>query len=132
MCVSQDWLRYQNSCFKLFSEYKTWISAQNSCERINSSLVSIHSAEENAEVHKLVVKNKGPVWIGLTNLYSIGLSYEWVDGSDLSFTNWSYGEPSYSHKGVFENCTEMGLSGRWNDLNQNLSLTYVCGKKIIP
>ena len=132
MCVSQDWHLYQNLCFKLFSELKTWISAQYSCERINSSLVSIHSAEENAEVHKLVVKNNAPVWIGLTNLYSIGLSYEWVDGSNLSFTNWGSRQPSYSHNGVFENCTEMGLKGLWNDLNQNSSLTYVCSKKISP
>ena len=132
ICVSQDWRRYQNSCFKLFHEYKTWISANKSCEKINSTLVSIHSSEENDAVHKLIVKNDAPAWIGLTNLNSIGLSYEWVDGSNLSFTNWGYGEPSYSHQGTFENCTEMGVSGSWNDVNQNHSLMYVCGKKISP
>ena len=39
----------------------TWTSAQKSCERINSNLASIHSAKENAVVHKLVSKS-GKAW----------------------------------------------------------------------
>ena len=107
----------------------TWTSAQKSCERINSNLASIHSAEENEVVHNLVKNSSKTAWIGLTNLNSIGLSYEWVDGSNLSFTNWRLEEPSYTSH---ENCTEILLSGEWNDLNQNQNLPYVCSYTFSP
>ena len=106
-----------------------WTSAQKSCERINSTLASIHSAEENAVVHTLVSNR---AWIGLTNLNSIGLSFEWVDGSNLSFTNWRLNEPSYMDHDTSENCTEMDVRGDWNDLNQNQNLPYVCSYSISP
>ncbi|XP_029202444.2 neurocan core protein-like [Acropora muricata] len=132
ICVLHDWISYQNSCFKLFSESMTWTSAQKSCERINSNLASIHSAEENAVVHNLTKKSGKTAWIGLTNLNSIGLSYEWVDGSNLSFTNWRLKEPSYMYQDTSENCTEILLNGEWNDLNQNRNLTYVCSYTFSP
>ena len=88
ICSTQDWLRYQNSCFKLVTEPKSWLAAQQSCVSINSTLASIHNSEENDIVHQFAVANKAGVWIGLSNLYTRDLSFEWVDGSEVSFTDW--------------------------------------------
>ena len=83
-------------------------------------------------MHNLTKKSGKTAWIGLTNLNSIGLSYEWVDGSNLSFTNWRLKEPSYMYQDTSENCTEILLNGEWNDLNQNRNLTYVCSYTFSP
>lgn len=132
ICSTQDWLRYQNSCFKLVTEPKSWLAAQQSCVSINSTLASIHNSEENDIVHQFAVANKAGVWIGLSNLYTSDLSFEWVDGSEVSFTDWQPGEPSYVYQiYTSENCTEMSDAG-WNDLDRNRSLSYVCGKDFHP
>ena len=76
-------------------------------------------------------QNKAGVWIGLSNLYTSDLSYEWVDGSEVSFTGWKPGEPSYAYGMNRENCTEMSDAG-WNDMPRDRSLSYVCGKDFHP
>lgn len=52
------------------------------------------------------------VWIGLTNLVNAKAVYEWVYGSDVSFTNWQPGEPNFM--GGSENCTELHFIGLHN------------------
>ena len=131
ICSTPDWLRYQNSCFKKFTEEVNWLDAQQSCLSISSNLTSIHSAEENVFVRNVVSPGSSSIWIGLNNLNSADGSYEWADGSNLAFKNWTDGEPNNNGPGgIIENCTEFNSAGAWNDLNCSYhSLSYVCGKK---
>ena len=132
ICFTPDWLRYGNACFKLFAERKTWIEAQDSCRSINSNLTSIHSADENDFVYETgSAFGLSSVWIGLNNLNSADERYEWIDGSNLTYTNWHDGEPN--HSGNIENCTEQSFqAGKWNDLSCDRyhNLSYVCGKRL--
>ena len=74
-----------------------------------------------------------PVWIGLYNLNSANGSYEWLDGSSPSFTNWDESEPNNAGRFSLENCTELRTNGKWNDLNcRRERLSYVCGKEFNP
>ena len=69
------------------------------------------------------------LWIGFYNLNKTDHSYEWVDGSNVSFTKWSDNEPS----GINENCAEFDALGKWNDLNcLPHNLNFVCGKNLNP
>jgi len=129
MCSSPDWLRYGNACFKLVNEKGSWIDAQDACHDINSNLTSIHSAGENDFVRQIAnTFGLHSVWIGLNNLNSADGNYKWVDGSDLSYTNWEDGEPS----GGIENCTAQWNSGlSWSDFNcDSHFVPYVCGKRL--
>ena len=131
MCPTPDWLRYGNACFKLVNQKEYWIGAQDACRNINGNLTSIHSAEENDFVRQMADALGLPaVWIGLNNLNSADGSYEWVDGSDLSYTNWADGEPS-QYSGVIKNCTALNNDRKWHNVNCYTSaFTYVCGKRL--
>ena len=125
ICPTPDWLQFNGSCFKAFTERVNWFKAQQNCLSLNSNLTSIHSAEENDFVRNKVASSSGKVLIGLNNLKKKGV-YEWVDGSDVSFTNWARNEPN-RFRGA-ENCTEVRVDGEWNDVNcSNYYRNYVCG-----
>ena len=72
---------------------KTWNDAQQVCESWNSSLTSIHSgAESDFILGQVRSTNTSEFWIGLTDRANEG-SFEWVDGSDMTYTNWAEGQP---------------------------------------
>ena len=128
MCFTPDWLRLQRSCFKEFTEKVNWYTAQQTCQSINSNLTSIHSAKENDFVsHRVAASSESIYWIGL-NDFKNNTVYEWVDGSDVSFTNWGPTEPN---SGGIDNCTESNY-GRWNDLACSTHRSFVCGKEWNP
>ena len=129
-CTTPDWLYYNNSCFKVFTEEVPWFDARKSCTTIGGNLISIHSIEENNFVRQEIsLISNSSAWIGLFNLNSTDHSYEWVDGSMVDFRNWGDGEPNNANSG--ENCTELVVAsnGIWNDESCHVNRTYVCGKK---
>ena len=128
-CTTPDWLYYNNSCFKVFTEEVPWFDARKSCTTIGSNLISIHSTEENnflrQEISPVSISS---AWIGLFNLNSADHSYEWVDGSMVDFRNRKDGEPNNAYSG--ENCTELyRVNGKWNDDSCYDNKTYICGKE---
>lgn len=132
ICPTADWLLFNYSCFKAFTEEINWFKAQQNCRVLNSNLTSIHSSEENDFVRYQVAAFAENVWIGLTNLENMKAVYEWVDESNVSFTNWVPGEPN--NLSGSENCTNLNItSGQWNDLNCGLhNRSYVCGRPWYP
>ena len=85
-------------------------------------------------MHQKVLSGSPKLWIGFYNLNSADHSYEWVDGSNVSFKKWDDNEPNnHGPLGINENCTELNAAGKWNDLNcLGNNLTFVCGKKLNP
>jgi len=58
----------------------------------------------------------GDTWIGLTDENVEG-TFEWEDGSSVSYTNWNSGEPNNSGN---EDYAEIKVSsGKWNDLQNS-------------
>ena len=55
--------------------------------------------------------NRG-AWIGLQ--YEGTKGFQWTDDSEISYENWSEGEPN-DYEGNAEDCGEMYGDGRWND-----------------
>lgn len=126
-CLTPDWLRVNNSCYKEFNEQVNWFSAQQACKNFKSNLTSIHSEAENKFIREKVASSN-KYWIGLNNLRDNSV-FEWNDGSTKSFTKWNTGEPN--NKGE-ENCTEVvdRGTGEWNDLNcSSQNRGYVCKKQ---
>jgi gliding motility-associated-like protein len=112
--------------------------AQAYAKTFGGNLVSIQSAAENVAIGVALGKQgfgNQVVWIGLTDKKVEG-TFEWYDGSPVTYTNWRVGEPNNS--GGNENCTQIFPDGFWNDLNcggLNLSVIEISlcpSTKIIP
>lgn len=97
-----------------------------------STLTSIHSAEENKFVRQLAALTSY-AWIGLFNLNSRDHSYEWVDGSMVDFRNWDDGEPN-NYLGPGENCTKLLVTGegKWSDGPCNFGGAFLVRKRWSP
>jgi len=53
-------------------------------------------------------------WIGLSDARTEG-TFEWLDGSPVTFTKWNVGEPN--DWGSNEDCAEINAAGGMNDNN---------------
>lgn len=87
-------------------------------------LICISSKEENnIVVHYLEELNHGDtrMWIGLERDQNDISKFKWIDGSELTYTNWEKGEPST----LSETRVEVYYEGTWNDCYGNLYRPYI-------
>nr|XP_035926888.1 secretory phospholipase A2 receptor isoform X2 [Halichoerus grypus] len=122
------WNPHSRNCYKLQKEKKTWKEALHSCQSDNSTLINIASL---ADVEFLVTllgdENASETWIGLSS-NKIPVSFEWSNGSSVTFTNWHTLEPQ-----IFPNRSQQCVSaeqseGHWKVKNCEETLFYICKK----
>ncbi|KAI4890375.1 hypothetical protein NFI96_021530, partial [Prochilodus magdalenae] len=111
-----------NSTYILINEEKTWSDAWSYCRHNYTDLASVKNLTENQKIFNLV-QHSGidNVWIGLFKD-----SWEWSDQSSSLFRYWASKQPD--NAGGTENCTAVSMAdqGRWNDVNGNKPLPFVC------
>jgi len=100
-----------------------WDVSRQACEDQAGDLAVITSSEE-AEFIKQSFDGAtmDNVWVGLNDLDVEG-TFEWIDGSPVSYTEWITGEPNDTS--MLEDCTELRPTG-WNDRNCTALLAYLC------
>ncbi|XP_036740081.2 secretory phospholipase A2 receptor isoform X2 [Manis pentadactyla] len=122
------WNPHNRNCYRLQKEERTWGEALHSCQSNNSTLTDIASL---AEVEFLVTllgdENASETWIGLSS-NKIPVSFEWSNGSSITFTNWHSLEPQ-----IFPNRSQLCVSaeqseGHWKVKNCEETLSFVCKK----
>lgn len=122
------WNPHNQNCYKLQKEGKTWNEALHSCQSDNSALIDIASL---AEVEFLVTllgdENASETWIGLSS-NKTPVSFEWSNGSSVTFTNWHTLEPQ-----IFPNRSQLCVSaekseGHWKVRHCEEALSYICEK----
>ena len=95
----------------------SWSASESFAQQLGGHLASIADAEENAfvQVNFGVLNGASQrLWIGFSDINVEG-SFEWSDGSAVTYTNWNGGEPN--NAGTGEDVAEMlGGSGAWNDM----------------
>ena len=118
--------------FVLHEELERWDIAKDICAKDGMHLASIENQEEQDEVTALIQTIPAPpgyhpnlaaVYIGYNDL-NVEDSFEWVDGSQSTYTNWDIGHPFN-----FENsdCVSMKkLNGAWEDQKCQTELAFVC------
>ncbi|XP_071838886.1 uncharacterized protein [Apostichopus japonicus] len=113
----QNWHSWGNKCFRFFPEPGDWEQARNVCVSNGGDMATIRNKDEQLYLTTLLDDISYGVWIGLEDSRSEG-QFTWVDGSDVTFTNWAHLEPN---GGPMENCVEIRHSmsqyipGSWND-----------------
>lgn len=120
------WLYFNNSCFKEFTTKLNWTDAKQACENMNSSLASIHSAEEDEFIASHVIaEDSDVVAIGFNDMANEG-SFKWSDGSDVSYTKWEMNQPD--DYGYGQDCGRIVVSWNklWNDYGCFELSTFIC------
>ncbi|XP_040202232.1 perlucin-like protein [Rana temporaria] len=120
------WLEFDGHCY-FFSDFQlNWMSAQMMCLNRGSYLVIITSEEEQKFLLDKYNK-KNNIWIGLTDERKEG-TFQWIDGTELSYTFWRKGEPN---GGTKENCVNLFIEREWNDYACNSNSYAICEKRLI-
>ncbi|XP_078368704.1 uncharacterized protein LOC144652532 isoform X2 [Oculina patagonica] len=113
-------------CYFLVAKKRvTWAEAQELCKEEESNLVSINSAEEHNFIRSISGGNS--VWIGLEKKQD----WQWTDGSNVEYVNWSRGEPNNGGNGNRpEKCAMYSaITGYWNDFPCDTKFNYICKMK---
>jgi hypothetical protein len=104
----------------------TWSSALARCRRLGYHLVTISDFQEDAWVFAEANKySNDRWWIGFNDRNLEG-TWEWVDGSAVSYQNWEPGEPNNQGN---EDCGQINRFYpvmTWNDEPCETSLPYAC------
>ncbi|XP_067173445.1 low affinity immunoglobulin epsilon Fc receptor-like [Apteryx mantelli] len=104
------WQLNAGSCYAVGNGTAGWGQAQSACREQGAALATIGTSQEQAFVTTLVPRHD--VWIGLHDRSTEG-TFEWADGSPLSYQNWARQQPDEA--GTGEDCVTMGVGGRWAD-----------------
>ncbi|XP_015751197.1 PREDICTED: tetranectin-like isoform X2 [Acropora digitifera] len=131
----QQWHAYKSGCLRLFDDHKNWVDANQHCATFNVNtsgdngrLISIFSQDENNQIVKLRSSQgflEGEYYIGLSDLQGTG-TYKWVDGTNVSFTNWNTGFPQDGKGVVMKMSIGNSDNGKWLTRNYNDALRFIC------
>jgi len=106
-------------------EKATFDDALNACRSKGGTLAQPRTQAEQDVIASLYPNTN--VWIGLDDMENEG-TFVWSDGTPFcdcgGYNNWNEGEPN--DLGGNEDCTHLLPNGRWNDLNCNKKIQYVC------
>ncbi|XP_078579734.1 lymphocyte antigen 75-like isoform X1 [Branchiostoma floridae x Branchiostoma japonicum] len=119
-CTIPGFVPWRNGCYQLVrNTQEGWPQAREGCRSMRSRLASVADIyEEN--FFKAAVKGKA--WIGLSDMDSPGV-YRWDDSWPVLYTRWGENEPS---RDVGEGCVAIEYDGRWDDIQCETKLPYVC------
>jgi hypothetical protein len=131
--------------YKFFPEQLSWHEARKRCEALGGHLVMIETPEENAFLGQLITDGGGlDSWIGATDEGSEG-QWHWVDGRNLTWTNWFKRQNQPNNKGGVEHFGVMSnqvlavdgaIGWEWSDQpDESLPLHrpgYICEWDALP
>ncbi|XP_041823011.1 lactose-binding lectin l-2-like [Melanotaenia boesemani] len=127
------WYNFNGRCYKYVASHMTWADAELHCVSEGANLVSIHSQEEHDFVNSLI-KSSDPTrkftWIGLTDVHKEG-GWIWSDGSKVSFTIWSPGQPDHTYG--LEHCVHTNWLNNfmWNEVMCSNAFAFVCASRTV-
>lgn len=106
------WIAFNTEkCIKYLPVNVHFSEAEQMCKSHNSSMISIHSREEQDFILALgrqhyTLSGVHWIWLGATRNASDSKEFQWRDGSGFNFTNWRDGCPDNRQN---ENCVLMTI-----------------------
>ncbi|KAM6905293.1 C-type mannose receptor 2 [Xenentodon cancila] len=125
---SPEWIAFQEAEYKFFDHRTTWDQARRICSWFDSSLASVHSAEEQAflanTLRKMDKVEGDNWWLGLHTYENDG-RFRWSDHSVLNYISWALGRPHPVSRD--RKCVHMSASkADWTDQKCHSDLPYIC------
>ncbi len=105
---------------------QTWAASEDLCQTVGYHLAGVNSAAENAWVDATADGySTDKWWFGFNDLDREG-TWQWIDGSTVSYSDWHSGEPNDSGGG--EDCGQFNryTDLTWNDEPCSYSLYSIC------
>ncbi|XP_055690586.1 C-type lectin-like [Lutzomyia longipalpis] len=119
----------QDETIYISREQLDWFDAKDDCNKNGLTFLSIKSAEDNAAIHEIIKDQKEEVMIGG---YRYGGEQTWrwdADKSNLTYTNWSNGEPKDSNEEGKVYCIFLKpTDGQWKSKWCAEIATFLCQK----
>ena len=117
----KNWFKLNNeSCYHIFNKRLNWEAAKSACEELGSTLVMVKSQAEQEAVSPRIISER--VWIGM-HRHNGTSPWFWVDGTQVTYTNWGLGEPNYLDK---ELCVMIRHKWKWHNQRCTFAYPYVC------
>jgi len=127
-----DWYSFKDmKCIKIIDKetLHNFDDSEKICSQMSSTLITIHSAEEQNWISEFLFKtNKivDNVWI---NMKIMNNKIEWKDSSDYNYKNWMNGMTSNkTDYNCVELSTEIAHLGQWVDVQCARKNVVVCQK----
>ncbi len=100
--IPVDTQTFNGHAYKFFPEQLAWKDAKARCEALGGHLVIIETLDENTFLGRLITdRGKLDSWIGATDEGSEG-QWHWVDGRNITWTNWFKRQNQPNNKGGVE------------------------------
>ncbi|KAM5240211.1 pulmonary surfactant-associated protein D-like isoform 2-T6 [Hipposideros larvatus] len=109
--------------FKTGGFEKAFADAQQICTQAGGQLASPRSAAENEAVRQLASAHNKNAFLSMTDARTEG-KFTYPTGEPLVYSNWGPGEPNNKNGG--EDCTEIFLNGKWNDMDCKEKRLVIC------
>ena len=108
-------MEYNGKIYKFYKSALPYATAERFCKETGGGLVKIETKEENDAIAQKIKEIKGSFYIGASDEKKEG-TFVWRDGTALTYSNWSSGEPNNSEGAGAENYAVIYENGQWNDL----------------
>ncbi|XP_047194764.1 C-type lectin domain family 10 member A-like [Hippoglossus stenolepis] len=131
-CCPLDWKLSGFSCYFFSRSRLSWNESRVWCEEHESHLVILSSDRDWDFVNRNAVP--ATFWVGLSD-WRTG-TWEWVDQTPYSMERrrWGPGQPdNWTNHGLGpgeEDCAQLYIDGRLNDLHCSHQMRYICQKLI--
>ncbi|CAN9505425.1 unnamed protein product [Ophioblennius macclurei] len=126
--ATPEWIGFQEADYKFFDHRTTWEQAQRICSWFDSSLASVHSAEEDIfltnTLSKMAKVEGDNWWLGLHTYENDG-RFRWSDHSVLNYVSWALGRPHPLSRD--RRCVHLSVNkADWADQKCHSDLPYIC------
>ena len=101
------------SVYRLTSTPVSWREAQAYAQRLGGNLVTLNDAEEEDFLQQAFGTDER-FWIGLNDVESEG-EFVWVSGEEVTYTNFSRGEPNNNNGQQHFGVMNFGSNRQWDD-----------------
>lgn len=88
-------MEYNGKIYKFYKSALPYATAERFCKETGGGLVKIGTKEENDAIAQKIKEIKGSFYIGASDEKKEG-TFVWRDGTALTYSNWSSGEPNNS------------------------------------
>ena len=114
---------FNGNTYAFIENEMLWNEAREVCEKLGGHLAYINSEAEQEFITE-ITKNYYTALGGLDEL-SEG-EWTWLDGSEMTFTNWRSGEPNNSYPHQNHLYINYSGAGKWDDGYDNRMAPFVC------
>uniref|UniRef100_A0A914NZG7 C-type lectin domain-containing protein n=1 Tax=Panagrolaimus davidi TaxID=227884 RepID=A0A914NZG7_9BILA len=128
-----DLVEHEGICYKVFPK-KNFEDAALDCQRRGAHLASIQNDKQNDYITAAVNKScelKDQMWIGFERRQTD--KFVWLDYYQGNYTNWGNSKPDNLNSNkecaqifIQEGCEGSVPKGKWNNINCDLEMQYIC------